>query len=910
MKTMFSKIMKQSIAMVLTLCLLVSMCPAFFAAETEEKVKYVSFGDSMANGYGLTGYGNVNGYLEESPDAYPTKVANHFGWDLTHQLAMSAMRAEDLHYILEYGKEGAYSGDHYTQSEFVNGRFKNDCGGVEQAAQVYQSATADADVISLGIGNANFGVFLLGRITNAFGVLGGNPADDAWIDFEDAIRECDEPTKAFIRQIRAKVQEKLNASVPQEAQALIAPLENAISYAVVSYMMNYAGCIDRIVELNPDAEIIIVGIMNTFTGMQMSYEGQLIPLGEVVGEAVEGVNTYLSTVPALLQTMGKYPQAKFYYAEAPDVDVIVNTYADQINNPDSVLRERVYTEIMKMVWPMLLQMSSDYVNISFEDIIAYETALNTSNKAYAEYLTNNASKAMSIAVYLAFEKATIEATKLEVLDAAAIIKLAGGIGDVFSGLQEKVEAYMGENVNAQAMAKAAMVAIYLPDALKTEAYKFLALPDAMSTVLIQDKTIEGLLNLFARMLIGNGIGCHPSAKGHDSLTAAIVDSYENSYTATDAATVKIRAAIDKILYALEKYGPQDSNYYEITEDSYYVALGDGTATSTDYADYTDLFAKEFQLDYKNLSQNGLLIQDAGAVIEQNQADIAKADLITVGFGNVTLLEKSLEAAVSSTLGTPATYDWSALVTEGGVAYVEGMLQSIREKLISSGMSGKFSYDIGGIITLEIDTTDFVMAMIENYAYNTMAYAVTMPEYVNAIRAINPDATVLVVGMYNPLKGRSIDFNGKPLPIGDMLDQVVKAATIHSKVYCSLTEKVILVEAPEVENVKLGDTMTIIEFTGAVMAKFGLYPNQAGHTYIKDQLVNALDINNTKPLIGDANLDEKISILDATTIQRHLAQLSIMNDEQLKRADVNKSGNVTIVDATTIQLYLAHKISEF
>lgn len=910
MKTMFSKIMKQSIAMVLTLCLLVSMCPAFFAAETEEKVKYVSFGDSMANGYGLTGYGNVNGYLEESPDAYPTKVANHFGWDLTHQLAMSAMRAEDLHYILEYGKEGAYSGDHYTQSEFVNGRFKNDCGGVEQAAQVYQSATADADVISLGIGNANFGVFLLGRITNAFGVLGGNPADDAWIDFEDAIRECDEPTKAFIRQIRAKVQEKLNASVPQEAQALIAPLENAISYAVVSYMMNYAGCIDRIVELNPDAEIIIVGIMNTFTGMQMSYEGQIIPLGEVVGEAVEGVNTYLSTVPALLQTMGKYPQAKFYYAQSPDVDVIVNTYADQINNPDSVLRERVYTEIMKMVWPMLLQMSSDYVNISFEDIIAYETALNTSNKAYAEYLTNNASKAMSIAVYLAFEKATIEATKLEVLDAAAIIKLAGGIGDVFSGLQEKVEAYMGENVNAQAMAKAAMVAIYLPDALKTEAYKFLALPDAMSTVLIQDKTIEGLLNLFARMLIGNGIGCHPSAKGHDSLTAAIVDTYENSYTATDAATVKIRAAIDKILYALEKYGPQDSNYYEITEDSYYVALGDGTATSTDYADYTDLFAKEFQLDYKNLSQNGLLIQDAGAVIEQNQADIAKADLITVGFGNVTLLEKSLEAAVSSTLGTPATYDWSALVTEGGVAYVEGMLQSIREKLISSGMSGKFSYDIGGIITLEIDTTDFVMAMIENYAYNTMAYAVTMPEYVNAIRAINPDATVLVVGMYNPLKGRSIDFNGKPLPIGDMLDQVVKAATIHSKVYCSLTEKVILVEAPEVENVKLGDTMTIIEFTGAVMAKFGLYPNQAGHTYIKDQIVNALDINNTKPLIGDANLDEKISILDATTIQRHLAQLSIMNDEQLKRADVNKSGDVTIVDATTIQLYLAHKISEF
>ena len=283
MKTKFSKVFRQGLSLLIVVCLLVGMCPMVFAAETDEKVKYVSFGDSMANGYGLTGYGNVNGYLEESPDAYPHKLAEHFGWDLTHQLAMSAMRAEDLHYILEYGKEGAYTGDDYTQSEFVNGRFRRDCGGVENAANVYQSAATDADVITLGIGNANFGVFLLGRITNALGVLGGNPADDAWIDFEDAIRECDEPTKAFIRQIRAEVLAKLNSLVPQESQEIIAPIENAISYAVVSYMMNYAGCIDRIVELNPDVEIIIVGLMNTFSGMDLSYEGNVISLEKVVG---------------------------------------------------------------------------------------------------------------------------------------------------------------------------------------------------------------------------------------------------------------------------------------------------------------------------------------------------------------------------------------------------------------------------------------------------------------------------------------------------------------------------------------------------------------------------------------------------------------------------------------------------
>lgn len=909
MKAKFSRILKQSVAVVVILCLLVSMCPAVFATETQtpvenEKVKYVSLGDSMANGYGLTGYGNVNGYLEESPDAYPYKVAQHFGWDLTHQLAMSAMRAEDLHFILEYGKEGAYTGDAYTQSEFVNGRFRRDCGGVENAAQVYQDAVKQADVISLGVGNANFGVFLLGRITNAFGILGGDPSADAWIDFEDAIRECDEPTKAFLRQIRQTVSDKLKESVPDEAKEIIKPVENAISYAVVSFVMNYAGCVDRIVELNPDAEIMIVGLMNTFTGMQMSYEGQLIPLGDIVGEAVEAVNTYLSVQPALMQTMGKYPQAKFYYAQSPDVDIIVNTFADQIQNPESVLRERVYTEIMDMIWPMLLQMSGDYVNISFDEILAYEAALNGSNKEYAEYVTNNTSKIMSIAVYLAFEKAIIDASDLEVLDANAIIKLASGLSDVFGGLQEKVEKYMGENLDAVQMAKAAMVAVYLPDALKTQVYQFLALPDAMSTVLLQDKTLEGLFNLFARMLIGNGIGCHPSAKGHDSLTAAIVDSYENSYTATDAATLKIRAAIDKILYACEKYGPQDSNYYEVTDDSYYVALGDGTATSTDYDDYADLFAKEFQLDYKNLSANGLLIHNAGSVIAENQADIAKADLISVGFGNVTLLEESLQAGVSSAIGNPVTYDWSALVGEGYVSYVEDMLSGIRAELVAQGVSGNFTYNIGGMIPIDIDVTEFVMAMLENYMYNATAYAVTMPEYVNAIRKINPDATVLVVGMYNPLKGRSVDFDGKLIPIGDLLDKVVRAATIHASMYCSLTEKVIYVEAPDVENVKVGDTMSMVEFVGAVMAKFGLYPNEAGHTYIKDQLVNALDINVTKTLTGDVNLDGAVNIMDATEIQRGEAKIVELTDEQKAVADVNADGVVNVLDATAMQMYFA------
>ncbi len=922
MKKVISKSFKRCLALALVLCLVVGLCPAVFAAETEQK-KYVSLGDSMTNGYGLTGYGKANGYLEESPDAYPVKIAEHFGWDLT-QLAMSAMRAEDLHYILEYGRENAYQGDAYTQSEFINGRFKNDCGGVEAAANTYQSAIADADVITLGVGNANFGVFLLGRITNALGVLGGNPAADAWINFEDAIRECDEPTKAFLRQIREEVKASLYANVPAEAHEIIAPIENAISYAVVSYVMNYAGCVDRIVELNPDAEIIIVGIMNTFSGMNISYEGQIISLDTVVGEAVEAVNIYLSTQPVVLQMMGKFPQAKFYYAESPNVDVIVNTFASQIYNTDSVLRDRVLTEVQDMIWPMLNATApGTYVNITRADVEAYEAAIYSSPTnvpAIANYLKENESKLMSVAVYLAFENAIIEASQLEALDANALITLVGGLDTVFNGMQEKVEAHMTENKDEVKLGVAISVAAYMgyhniiKDMDKiTEIYQYIALPDGMSYVLESDPTIMSLLNLFARMLIGNGIGCHPSAAGHDDLTAAIIEAYENGQSAQDVSAEKITVAVNKILYALEKYGPQDSNAYEVNDDSYYVALGDGTAVSGEYNDYVEQFATQNRLDYKNLAQKGLLIQDAGNILAENYEDIAKADLITVGFGNITLLEEALDAAINSIVQGPKTYDWEALVSAQGVPYVEGILNSVREELVASGMAGEFSYSLGSPIniSIKIDITEFVMSFIEDYAYNALVYAYTMPEYVNAVREINPDAKILVVGMYNPFKGRSLEFDGKTLPIGDILDKVVDFATLHSTVYGSLTENVIFVKAPEVENVNNGQNMGVIEFVGAIKAKHGLYPNQAGHTYIKDQLTSALDItiNKTK-LIGDVNDDGIVNIFDATEIQRYNAQYRDFDNWEMEIADVNFDGIINVFDATEIQRYVAGYITEF
>lgn len=65
--------------------------------------------------------------------------------------------------------------------------------------------------------------------------------------------------------------------------------------------------------------------------------------------------------------------------------------------------------------------------------------------------------------------------------------------------------------------------------------------------------------------------------------------------------------------------------------------------------------------------------------------------------------------------------------------------------------------------------------------------------------------------------------------------------------------------------------------------------------------------NMQLLTGDVNGDGVISIADATTLQKYLANIVDFDYEQLAVADTNGDGSVSIADATQIQKYLAELI---
>ena len=108
----------------LALLMIFSTCTTAFAVVPEEGViHYVSLGDSMTNGYGLLGYDANTGVEDYGEDSYANLFEEWLGRNgatVDHKrLAMSAMRAEDLHWLLELDYENPAVIDVTDSAEFV-----------------------------------------------------------------------------------------------------------------------------------------------------------------------------------------------------------------------------------------------------------------------------------------------------------------------------------------------------------------------------------------------------------------------------------------------------------------------------------------------------------------------------------------------------------------------------------------------------------------------------------------------------------------------------------------------------------------------------------------------------------------------------------------------------------------------
>lgn len=174
-----------------------------------------------------------------------------------------------------------------------------------------------------------------------------------------------------------------------------------------------------------------------------------------------------------------------------------------------------------------------------------------------------------------------------------------------------------------------------------------------------------------------------------------------------------------------------------------------------------------------------------------------------------------------------------------------------------------------------------------------------------IRDLNADAPIIFQTQYNPLYAN--EQYSAYAPFAEQLVPVV------SEVFDNLCK--------DFKNVYIADVYSAFDNyykdTGRydIIQSDGIHPSEKGHALIAEvvlEKIAELEKAGLVPiaakyyyLLGDADSNQKITISDATTIQKIIAELLVFEGDIAKLSlDADQNGDINIKDATIIQKHLA------
>lgn len=696
MKKRSARWLRSALCLMLAAMLALGTCVTAFAeemgeepAETKETLNYVSIGDSMTNGYCFTGYSQKSttdtsyNFLEGKgvygAGAYPLQFEKYLegvGYNVNHtKLAPSATLAGDLWYVLGgrdlpldgWGGMFDYVGGYRTSQPHPDVSYDERCATDELKAY-YQNAIKDADIMTICLGNAEFGAYLMDRITTALGLMGAKTDPEDYVTLQDALNYSglDSEQQALVQQAYNYMVGKLKAYVPSEQwdQYNLDTVCDMLTYATAGFLFNYKGVLDCIMDVNPDVEIIQIGLMNTTYGMTISMDdGSKIPVGDIMDGLFGMLNAYIAGLPATMQLAGQWKDATFFYAEQPNPLFISQQFAalkdanwgkvDSGRLDGSVVRARnvtafndvfVNTGILAGIINGMngnayeAYLTNEALRIEIGDVSSYE-------KDSTSYAASNPLKVYSVMVYLALEDALAESTKTQDIPLSSLTTLTDmdALQNVFSSFQPK------------------------SDDLRKELAAFLTSTDEM----------KGMMKVYALFKVGNGMSVHPTPAGHDNIAASVIAAYDGQYTSFDKTKDNVIVALNALYDILEQYGPEAMEY------AYQYALENG------YIDQLQTALDELKADLEG--QVGAYVDELVPAIEgtiaalQGDAEELKAQLTalkTALDAKLAELEAQLEAAGEDATAAveQAIAQTEAVIAslEAAIAEVEGVLTEIGE----------------------------------------------------------------------------------------------------------------------------------------------------------------------------------------------------------------------------------------
>lgn len=327
--------------------------------------------------------------------------------------------------------------------------------------------------------------------------------------------------------------------------------------------------------------------------------------------------------------------------------------------------------------------------------------------------------------------------------------------------------------------------------------------------------------------------------------------------------------------------------------SYYVAIGDASVQrqkGTTKA-YPTLLAEALDIDCEILYEKEILIEAASEeLIAPNAAEIQKADLVTIGFSVNGFALVALDEVLRDP-GEASYLDWSLYLPEEGVAEVKDTLARMEKYLKETGMDN--SYGFGDT---KFNVAEALVAAAESFAFGTMAYANHLPKVVDQIHELNPDATVMVVGMDNPMEGATVKLSsGETMDLGDYVAKLIGFTGRISQTVAIQKANTVYVPISHAANTNDGQEIKDVQMITMYMPQnlYKCYPNDQGHAYIAGHLQGAMY------LAGDINNDGEVTYLDAMDALQASVGLMKLNAAQIYVCDTDYDDEVTYLDAMEI-----------
>ncbi|MBR2716035.1 MAG: dockerin type I repeat-containing protein [Ruminococcus sp.] len=530
MKT--TNIVKKLFSLVLVLCMVLAYVVVPASAEETNTFNYVSLGASNTNGYGMRGYiteeelalllsGQVNkndvnvyGYERTPEGAYPDLIRDYYSESYdsvtVHQLGISSMRVEELRILLD----DSYMGDDYSSWRFTgnDGWFKSaEPGGIDALRAAYKENITNADLVTVDIGWNNFGVYVCNQLVDYL-----STGKYKWTVDINTIFDTEEEKQAA-QEAKAIIGSYINNYVGEGEMATA--LTDIFAYSILGYIHNFDIVMEKIYELNPDAQVVVLGIQNLMHGVNVDIAGTTLPLGDIYGNFVNMAN-YYSSARSPYKANYKYVKA----GKDEHVNIFLDnmkSYDGDVKNLDQNVKDCFdYYDDSLFIQTRVDYMAAEMVNSKFGTVlplIGYENAQaviadGKQGKLPALGTVNMQEMFDGMyypALYAAYDTLAVlvkEIANYDTVDANSLLSGNLDMTTLQNNLKKAMEAEVQENAIAASNGE-----------------KYTVDVDKM----LPDDNTKIVAAMYIRYYMGNSFFAHPDAIGHAEVKDAVIGVIEN-----------------------------------------------------------------------------------------------------------------------------------------------------------------------------------------------------------------------------------------------------------------------------------------------------------------------------------------------------------------------------------------------